>query len=312
MSIPKFSWQLLAVVAVLWATPASPDSGVHRDANGALEAPQVVKLFEEADAAAAEGNHFLELRRLCDAARLGSVEAAYRAGTMFAFGKGVARNNAHAVELLSIAASQGHEAAARLLAPIGAFHPEVTPECLTNPDALIAEAQPENLPPAARELWFDSADMSAAKRRLFELVRRVSPTYKIDERLVLIMMALESGFNPGAVSPKNAQGLMQLIPDTAERFNVKDPFNPEQNLRGGLAYLRWLMSYYEGNVELVVAAYNAGEKAVDRYQGVPPYRETQTYVRRILTMYRSAFHPFDRDPIVRSPLVGKRVTTIRQ
>jgi soluble lytic murein transglycosylase-like protein len=75
---------------------------------------------------------------------------------------------------------------------------------------------------------------------------------------------------------------MQLIPETALRFKVKNPFNAEQNIRGGLAYLRWLKVYFRGDMVRVIAAYNAGEKAVDKYQGIPPYYETQVYVRRVL------------------------------
>ena len=85
---------------------------------------------------------------------------------------------------------------------------------------------------------------------------------------------------------------MQLIPETASRFNVKDSFDPVENIKGGLAYLRWLLAYYRGNVALAVAGYNAGEGAVDRYKGVPPYKETQNYVRRILSSSRTE-HPFD-------------------
>jgi soluble lytic murein transglycosylase-like protein len=92
---------------------------------------------------------------------------------------------------------------------------------------------------------------------------------------------------------------MQLIPETSVRFNVKKPFDPEQNIRGGLSYLRWLLAYFEGNVQLVVAAYNAGEGAVNRYRGVPPYAETRGYVKRITELFTPAEHPFD--PGVTSP-----------
>ncbi len=80
-----------------------------------------------------------------------------------------------------------------------------------------------------------------------------------------------------------AMGVMQLIPATAERFNVRQPFDAEQNIRGGLAYLRWLHQYFGGDIVRIVAAYNAGEGAVTRHNGVPPYRETQTYVVRVLS-----------------------------
>ena len=88
-------------------------------------------------------------------------------------------------------------------------------------------------------------------------------------------------------------GLMQLIPGTARRFGVRNAFDPQQNIRGGMAYLRWLLAYYEGDVRLVAAAYNAGEGAVDKHRGVPPFSETQEYVKRVVARFGSAPHPFD-------------------
>jgi soluble lytic murein transglycosylase-like protein len=88
-------------------------------------------------------------------------------------------------------------------------------------------------------------------------------------------------------------GLMQLIPSTARRFGVRNAFDARDNIRGGMAYLRWLLAYYQGDVKLVAAAYNAGEGAVDRHKGVPPFAETQEYVRRVVARYGSAPHPFD-------------------
>jgi soluble lytic murein transglycosylase-like protein len=117
-------------------------------------------------------------------------------------------------------------------------------------------------------------------------------------------MATESGFNPNAVSPKQAQGLMQLIPDTASRFKVRNIMDPAQNIRGGMAYLRWLMAYFEGNVALVAAAYNAGEGAVEKYRGVPPYAETRDYVRRILAAVGTLAHPFDARITAPSPTLS--------
>jgi soluble lytic murein transglycosylase-like protein len=86
---------------------------------------------------------------------------------------------------------------------------------------------------------------------------------------------------------------MQLIPETANRFNVRDSFDVSDNVRGGLAYLRWLLAYYKGYIALAAAAYNAGEAVVDRYQGIPPYPETREYVRRVLRLYGKTNHPFD-------------------
>lgn len=120
------------------------------------------------------------------------------------------------------------------------------------------------------------------RREIAGLIRRLAPRYAIDSRLALAMASVESNFNTTAVSPKSAMGVMQLIPATAERFGVLNPFDPEQNIRGGLAYLRWLKNYYRGDVVRMVAAYNAGEGAVDAHGGIPPYAETLAYVVRVL------------------------------
>ncbi|MBP8840012.1 MAG: lytic transglycosylase domain-containing protein, partial [Giesbergeria sp.] len=96
-------------------------------------------------------------------------------------------------------------------------------------------------------------------------------------------------------------GLMQLIPATSERFNVQNPYDPAQNIRGGLRYLRWLLAYFEGDVALVAAAYNAGEGKVERYRGVPPYLETRAYVQRVLRAVGAAVHPFDQTAARPSP-----------
>lgn len=120
---------------------------------------------------------------------------------------------------------------------------------------------------------------------LRELVDAMAPKYGLDPELVVAVMAVESNFEVKAVSPKNAQGLMQLIPATAERFGVRDPFDPAENVRGGMKYLSWLLDRFAGNHALALAAYNAGEDAVDRYSGVPPYRETQNYVRAVQRRY---------------------------
>ena len=85
---------------------------------------------------------------------------------------------------------------------------------------------------------------------------------------------------------------MQLIPETAQRFRVKNAFDPADNIKGGLAYLQWLLAFFKGNVPLVVAAYNAGERTVEKYRGIPPYPETKDYVRKITKLYRNPTHPY--------------------
>ena len=122
-------------------------------------------------------------------------------------------------------------------------------------------------------------------------VRAAANRYGVDEAIVRAIIHAESAFRPHVVSPKNAQGLMQLIPATAKRFGVRDAFDPAQNIEGGVQYLAFLLKRYRNDLTLAAAAYNAGEGAVDRYKGVPPYKETRNYVVRVgqlATRYRSA------------------------
>ncbi len=120
---------------------------------------------------------------------------------------------------------------------------------------------------------------------LRRIVHRVSVEHGLDPRLVHAVVTVESGYDPRAVSRKGAQGLMQLMPETARRLRVRDPFDPEQNVRAGVRELARLMDRYVGDLPRALAAYNAGEGAVDRYRGIPPYRETRRYVQRIMTLY---------------------------
>ena len=105
---------------------------------------------------------------------------------------------------------------------------------------------------------------------------------------------------------------MQLVPETSARFNVRKPFDPVQNVRGGLAYLRWLLAYFRGDVALVAAAYNSGEGTVERYRGIPPYAETRDYVKRIKRYFRRDSHPYDASVTDPSPELSRiRFVTAR-
>lgn len=122
-------------------------------------------------------------------------------------------------------------------------------------------------------------------------IRQAAREFGVEEALVRAVIHAESAYRPNAVSNKGAQGLMQLIPATASRFGVANPFDPAQNIRGGVQYLSWLLKRYSDNTTLAAAAYNAGEGAVDRHGGVPPYDETQRYVQRVAQLadrYRGA------------------------
>ena len=122
------------------------------------------------------------------------------------------------------------------------------------------------------------------RERFADVVNHFSLRHGVDPSLVRAVIHAESAFRPDAVSPKGAGGLMQLMPATAKRFDVGDRFNPEENIAGGVAYLALLLKMFHGDRELAVAAYNAGENAVKRYDGIPPYQETKTYVRRVMQL----------------------------
>ena len=246
----------------------------------------------------------------CEAARLGDAESQYNLAWMYANGRGVDRSDSAAAFFFYAAAEQGLAQATRMLSSVGG-PPTFIPDCMRQAplqpaprDVRAARAptrgadfprvaegrtsspisSPNNAP--------NSAPNSAPKY-LLDLVNKVAPDYRVQPQLALSIMAAESNFDVAALSPRNAKGLMQLIPQTLARFNVRSAYDPEQNIRGGLAYLRWLLAYYEGDVTLVAAAYNAGEGTVNRYRGVPPYAETRAYVLRILTSLGAATQPFE-------------------
>ncbi len=234
----------------------------------------------------------------CRAARFGDAEAQYSLAWMLTNARGIERDDAQAAHLFSAAAEQGHAQAqamaTRLGTPLGS-----PPPCLRPPDgdlAPLVAAAPRSsavivqrpqprvaaAAPAAPPVPPPPPPPAHAPPQIVRFVQVVAPEYQLEPHVVLAVMAQESNFDPLALSPKNAQGLMQLIPDTARRFNVRNPTDPAQNIRGGMAYLRWLLAYFEGDLVLALASYNAGERAVERYRGVPPYAETRLYVRKII------------------------------
>jgi len=265
----------------------------------------------------------------CQAARYGDAEAQFNLAWMLTNARGIERDDAQAAHLFAAAAEQGMPQAQRMAATLGTPRGE-PPPCL-RPVPLEPPRQPpvatatRPSPPRAGTGGLSAAGVAAnatqallasvplpphAPAPLVNFVQLVAPDYQLAPGLVLAFMATESNFNANAVSPKNALGLMQLIPDTAARFGVRNAMDPAQNIRGGMAYLRWLMAYFEGDVALVAAAYNAGERAVERYRGVPPYAETLGYVARILSSVGALKQPFDPKvtpasellPLMREPL----------
>lgn len=203
---------------------------------------------------------------LCAAARKGHGPAAYELGWLYLQGRGrVARDDQLGAAWLREAVRLGEKPPARLMQSLA----------LTKKTSLACVAGN----------GMDLRQTNARRAELMVKIHEMAPKFDLDPALVLEVVRAESNFNPRARSHKGALGLMQLIPATARRFGVKDPFDPVQNLRGGMAYLRWLQERFDGDIRLTLAGYNAGEAAVERHGGVPPYDETRDYVGKILARY---------------------------
>ena len=213
---------------------------------------------------------------LCRRARLGDASSQYALAWVFSHARGEERRDDWAHYLFFAAAGNGHEDARKVLLSV-TWPQAAVPDCV-RPTAVSSKGPTIAL---------------RAPPHIERLVYQLAPQFNVNPKLALAIIAVESNFNSAALSNKNAMGLMQLIPDTARRFGVRNAFDPQQNIRGGMGYLRWLLAYYQGDVRLVAAAYNAGEGAVDKHRGVPPFAETQDYVRRVVERFGNAPHAFD-------------------
>jgi len=225
----------------------------------------------------------------CKAARTGDADSQFALGWMYANGRGLERDDGVARQLFEMAAAQGHVQARVMLSYTQGTSIVNLPACLLPEPALpIGAAEDDSTPYPQGQIY----------KRVRDIVGKLAPHFDVDPKLVMAIIAVESGFNIQAKSPKNAQGLMQLIPKTAQRFHVKNALDPEENIKGGMEYLQWLLAFYKGDVQLVAAAYNAGENAVESHRGVPPYPETQDYVRKIVALYKKTTHPYKHDLIL--------------
>jgi hypothetical protein len=258
----------------------------------------------------------------CKDARHGNANAQFALGWLHENGKGVPVDKSLAKVFYSVASEQHHSLAMKALPDLANHVDGILPDCMLQDPVVYVIKEPEltleqlaEIETKKEQLAKEEAEREvnmARAERLFEhqksiykLVKKHAAKYKIDPKLIMSFIAIESAFDVMATSAKNAQGLMQLIPETAERFGVKDPYRAEDNIKGGIRYIRWLLAYYEGRVDLVAAAYNAGEKAVDRYQGVPPYAETQNYVKRLSKLYHLNEHPFNEKLVQNSSPILK-------
>jgi soluble lytic murein transglycosylase-like protein len=301
-ALSLLAWLPLLVAWPAQAAAPQSDAAQWREQARALEHGEGVE--RDLDAAVA---------LYCKASMAGDAQAQYFLGWIYANGRGLTRNDAHASYLFRLAAEQGHPQSRNMLAIVGteASKPPCVIQAETEQRArelAAAEAARIAAQEAAEREALDNRYRtlidSAERRKILALVLRLAPEYGIHPALAVALIRAESNFDTQAVSSKNAQGLMQLIPETAARFRVSKPFDPEQNIRGGMAYLRWLLAYFQGDVDLAVAAYNAGEGAVDRFGGVPPYAETRGYVKRIREVFHLATHPFDQRVTQPSPMLS--------
>jgi TPR repeat protein len=276
-----------------WRVPAAGD-----DAPLPARAPPPVGLTAEAvrleNGEGIGRDYAMAADLYCRSARGGDAEAAYRLGWMYANGRGMLRDDRVATGLFRYAAERQHEYAKRMLTHVNTTE-AVLPDCMVSPAVIAKDGHP--LPFA----WTATPE----RRLIVAIVQRNAPAYGIDPRLALSIIQAESGFQISAKSNKNAQGLMQLIPETAARFNVRKITDPIENIKGGLAYLRWLLSYFQGNVIYATAAYNAGEGAVDRYRGVPPYAETRQYVARVIGVFGRNTHAYNPAVVEPSAMLSK-------
>lgn len=274
MTLQKTISYYLFLVSMLLALAAHAELSESEQDTFSNESPVVRPLL--ARALALEKNMFTldsewqAAVAYCEASRLGSAEGQYRLGMLYAFGRGVPEDRALAASLFSLASSQGHFEAQNMLETIQISTTQL-PQCV------LADVSPEKAFTRAGAGNIDRHIESLAERKrwVVKLVDTLSGWYQVDPKLVLSIITVESNFENKAKSPKAAMGLMQLIPDTADRFNVRN-------------------------------AYNAGEGAVNRHKGVPPYAETRQYVKRVMQLYQRPTHPFDEKITDPSPMLVKK------
>jgi len=207
------------------------------------------------------------LKWYCRAALNGSVEAQSNLAWMLLNERGIKNNEALAIHWFKIAAKSGDKYAHKILSRL-------------DKNLKVEKFICRNFPIA----YWETKKCQKKCQKIVSIVKKSAPLYGLEARLILAVIQYESNFKEKALSAKNAMGLMQLLPETATRFGVKNIWDPQQNIEGGMRYLKWLIQHFNGNVTFALAGYNAGENAVQRYQGIPPYQETRQYVKHVIRL----------------------------
>lgn len=243
------------------------------------QAPKALTAIKQGQVAQQHGNLQKAIALYCVAASTGNPEGYFRIGRLLATGPASVRSAKMANSYLAMAMRLGNQQASRYYNPRVGNAP-MGDQCGVGMRG--GQGSYFALPSTPFNVEAYLARQSPGKQKLATMLRHAAKRHQVDARLVLAIAIAESNLNSRAVSPKNAQGLMQLIPETQQRFGVTQPFDPAQNIKGGVSYLKWLDRRFDGDWVRISAAYNAGEKAVERYGGIPPYDETQEYVKRVL------------------------------
>ncbi|QET81118.1 lytic transglycosylase domain-containing protein [Aeromonas veronii] len=265
---------LLFLSLLLAGTPRAMAQG--RDFR---QAPKALTAIKQGQVAQQHGNLQKAIALYCVAASTGNPEGYFRIGRLLATGPASVRSAKMANSYLAMAMRLGNQQASRYYNPRVGNAP-MGDQCGVGMRG--GQGSYFALPSTPFNVEAYLARQSPGKQKLATMLRHAAKRHQVDARLVLAIAIAESNLNSRAVSPKNAQGLMQLIPETQQRFGVTHPFDPAQNIKGGVSYLKWLDRRFDGDWVRISAAYNAGEKAVERYGGIPPYDETQEYVKRVL------------------------------
>lgn len=256
-------------------------AGIPQTAQGRdfRQAPRAMTALRQGQAAQHSGNLQKAIALYCVAASTGNPEGYFRIGRLLATGPASVHSAKMANSYLAMAMRLGNQQASRYYNPRVGNAP-MGDQCGVGMRG--GQGSYFALPSTPFNVEAYLARQSPGKQKLATMLRHAAKRHQVDVRLVLAIAIAESNLESRAVSAKNAQGVMQLIPETQQRFGVTQPFDPAQNIKGGVSYLKWLDRRFDGDWVLISAAYNAGEKAVERYGGIPPYDETQEYVKRVL------------------------------